>query len=124
MENKFMMPASYSVLNEEELVYTEGGKDFSISNKVLAVVGISAAVAGVISLANAVWGVATTRSWITKNKKNTGDVAGDTVELAGKGVEAVVDYSSKSIINSAIAVITASNMVAWWPITAIGWITA
>lgn len=124
MESKMMMPAAYNVLNEEEMLYTEGGKDFSISNKVLAAIGIPTAIIGVISLVDAVWGVAVTRSWITKNKKSTGNVASDTADTAGRGIEAAVNYASKSILNAAISVVTASNMIVWWPITAIGWLTA
>jgi len=124
MENKMLLPCAYSALNDEEMVYTQGGYDFSISDKALAAIGVPVVIAGIFSLVNAAWGASATRTWISKNKKTEGDFTENTVDVAVRGATAAIEYASKNMWNAAVTVVTASNMVAWWPVTLICWVSA
>lgn len=121
MENKLTLPASCSLMDEQELTYTAGGSDIS---DFFAALGVPSLVMGVISVANLVWGVSNTRSWIQKNKKTTGDSTTDAVTLAIDGIDATIAYASKSVWNAVVTVYTAMNLTTWWPVTAIAWMSA
>ena len=114
MEKKLMMPANYNVMNEEEMTYTCGGADSS------APFWIGWSIGAVVSVANLIWGLDQTRTWIKNNKKSGENV----VDLAAKGVDAAADYMGKSIGNAIVGVYTALNLTSWWPVTAIAWVTA
>ena len=124
MEKKLMLPANYNVMNEEEMTYTEGGAN--LLQAVCAVAGFTApfavgwTIGAVISVANLIWGLDQTRTWIKNNKKNGENIT----DLAAKGINAAADYMGKSIGNAIVGVYTALNLTGWWPVTAIAWVTA
>ena len=64
MEKKLMLPANYNVMNEEEMTYTSGGDGFT------APFAVGWTIGAVISVANLIWGLDQTRTWIKNNKKN------------------------------------------------------
>ena len=64
MEKKLMLPANYNVMNEEEMTYTSGGDGFT------APFAVGWTIGAVISVANLIWGLYQTRTWIKNNKKN------------------------------------------------------
>lgn len=111
MEKKLMLPANYNVMNEEEMTYTYGGEG---APSAFGIVG------AVISVANLIWGLDQTRTWIKNNKKNGENIT----DLAAKGINAAADYMGKSIGNAIVGVYTALNLTGWWPVTAIAWVTA
>ena len=100
MEKKLMLPANYNVMNEEEMTYTSGGDGFT------APFAVGWTIGAVISVANLIWGLDQTRTWIKNNKKNG---------------ENITDLS---IGNAIVGVYTALNLTGWWPVTAIAWVTA
>lgn len=114
MEKKLMLPANYNVMNEEEMTYTCGGADTSTP------FWIGWGIGTVISVANLIWGLDQTRSWIKSNKKDGQNVT----DLAAKGIDAAANYMGKSIGNAIVGVYTALNLTSWWPVTAIAWVTA
>ena len=77
-------------------------------------------IGAVISVANLIWGLDQTRTWIKNNKKNGENIT----DLAAKGINAAADYMGKSIGNAIVGVYTALNLTGWWPVTAIAWVTA
>ena len=118
---KMMMPAYYNILSTEEMTYTEGGSsydDAAASFAVSYLIGYGAGLA--LSLGNMVWGIGKTRNWI-KEEKSKGAT---TSELMSRGVDAAFDYMNKSIWNAVVGVYTTVNLVGWWPVTAIAWVTA
>ncbi|MGN0707613.1 MAG: hypothetical protein ACI4JC_06390 [Faecalibacterium sp.] len=119
MENKMMMPANYNVMSEDEMTYTQGGAAVDTLAVSYALFGIAGSV---LSIGNLIWSVGVTRDWISKNKSGTSVDA--LINLAGKGVNDVANYASKSLWNAVVTVYTAINMTGWWPITAIAWLTA
>lgn len=124
MENKLMMPVSYNAMDEQELTYVSGGADAAdAANSFLLGLGIPTLVVGAISVINMVWGVSTTRQWLQNNKKTNENTADTLVALATDGIDATIAYASKSIWNAVVTVYTASNLVTWWPVTAIAWLT-
>ena len=62
MEKKLMLPANYNVMNEEEMTYTSGGDGFT------APFAVGWTIGAVISVANLIWGLDQTRTWIKNNK--------------------------------------------------------
>ena len=103
MEKKLMLPANYNVMNEEEMTYTSGGDGFT------APFAVGWTIGAVISVANLIWGLDQTRTWIKNNKKNG---------------ENITDLAAKGIGNAIVGVYTALNLTGWWPVTAIAWVTA
>ena len=87
MEKKLMLPANYNVMNEEEMTYTSGGDGFT------APFAVGWTIGAVISVANLIWGLDQTRTWIKNNKKNGENIT----DLAAKGINAAADYMGKSI---------------------------
>ena len=92
MEKKLMLPANYNVMNEEEMTYTSGGDGFTAPFAVVGTIG------AVISVANLIWGLDQTRTWIKNNKKNGENIT----DLAAKGINAAADYMGKSIGNAIV----------------------
>ena len=88
MEKKLMLPANYNVMNEEEMTYTSGGDGFT------APFAVGWTIGAVISVANLIWGLDQTRTWIKNNKKNGENIT----DLAAKGINAAADYMGKSIL--------------------------
>ena len=101
MEKKLMLPANYNVMNEEEMTYTSGGDGFT------APFAVGWTIGAVISVANLIWGLDQTRTWIKNNKKNGENIT----DLAAKGINAAADYMSKSIGNAIVGVYTALNLI-------------
>jgi len=89
MEKKLMLPANYNVMNEEEMTYTSGGDGFT------APFAVGWTIGAVISVANLIWGLDQTRTWIKNNKKNGENIT----DLAAKGINAAADYMGKSIVS-------------------------
>ena len=127
MNTKIMMPSNYNMLTDEEITYISGGDNYDD-----AVVGVylfaygTLAVAGIASFANYVWGVATSRNWISKNKEENGQKL-STGDLFSKGMDALSEYMGKSFMNALVGGFTAVNVatsVGLWPVTAIAWLTA
>lgn len=102
MEKKLMLPANYNVMNEEEMTYTSGGDGFT------APFAVGWTIGAVISVANLIWGLDQTRTWIKNNKKNGENIT----DLAAKGINAAADYMGKSIGNAIVGVYTALNIAA------------
>ena len=96
MEKKLMLPANYNVMNEEEMTYTSGGDGFT------APFAVGWTIGAVISVANLIWGLDQTRTWIKNNKKNGENIT----DLAAKGINAAADYMGKSIGNAIVGVYT------------------
>ena len=103
MEKKLMLPANYNVMNEEEMTYTSGGDGFT------APFAVGWTIGAVISVANLIWGLDQTRTWIKNNKKNGENIT----DLAAKGINAAADYMGKSIGNAIVGVYTALNLTGW-----------
>ena len=124
MENKMMMPASYNVLSNEEMTYTEGGAGEEAIVTAWAAYGtgyaIGAFVGAAISLGNMIWGVSKTTEWVKKEKAQGASFS----EIVSKGADATFNYMGKSIWNSIVGVYTAVNLTVWWPVTAIAWAVA
>ena len=114
MDKKLMLPANYNVMNEAELTDPSGGDGFT------APFAVGWTIGAVISVANLIWGLDQTRTWIKNNKKNGENIT----DLAAKGINAAADYMGKSIGNAIVGVYTALNLTGWWPVTAIAWVTA
>lgn len=121
MENKLLLPSSCTMMDEQELTYTSGGSDLG---DYITALSTPAMVMGILSVANLVWGISTTRNWIKKNKRATGDATEDVVLLAIDGIDATIAYASKSVWNAVVTVYTAMNLTTWWPVTAMAWISA
>lgn len=96
------------------MTYTNGGDGFT------APFAVGWTIGAVISVANLIWGLDQTRTWIKNNKKNGENIT----DLAAKGINAAADYMGKSIGNAIVGVYTALNLTGWWPVTAIAWVTA
>ena len=101
MEKKLMLPANYNVMNEEEMTYTSGGDGFT------APFAVGWTIGAVISVANLIWGLDQTRTWIKNNKKNGENIT----DLAAKGINAAADYMGKAIGNASVGGYTALNLL-------------
>ena len=121
MSTEIRLPVSYNVINDEEMTYTCGGA--SVADSALIAMGASSVVVGAVSIVNLVWALGSTRSWISKNK-GSNKTATDVLSLSAKGVDAVANYASKSAWNAIVTVYSAANLAAWWPVTAVAWLTA
>ena len=56
MTNKLNLPASYAVMNEEEMTYTQGG----------SALGAAATVVGAVVLGSSyLWGISQARDWLS-----------------------------------------------------------
>lgn len=121
MSTEIRLPVSYNVINDEEMTYTCGGAN--VADSALIAMGASSVVVGAISIVNLVWALGSTRSWISKNK-GSNKTATDVLSLSAKGVDAVANYASKSVWNAIVTVYSAANLVTWWPVTAVAWLTA
>ena len=117
MEKKFMMPANYNVMNDEEMTYTYGGDAVSAYLTGYYAVGT---IGAILSIGNMIWGINESRNWIQANKKEGQNVT----DLARKGIDDVLTYMGQSVGNAIVGIYTTLNLVSWWPVTAIAWLTA
>jgi len=104
MEKKLILPAHSCVLPEEELVYTEGG----------GLIGLGL---GALYVYNYIWGLSETRNWLKKNK------ADSVITTSTRATKATVSYMSSTLLNGIRGVITAMQLTALWPITAVAWLS-
>lgn len=122
MDNTLMMPKNYNLIAQEEMVYTCGGAN--LINNVFSALGVPSLIIGAVSIADLIWGVSSTRSWLQENKKSSGNTAKDVADTAVEGIDDVIAYASKSVWHSVVAVYTGMNLATWWPVTALAWLTA
>ena len=63
MTNKLNLPASYAVMNEEEMTYTQGG----------SALGAAATVVGAVVLGSSyLWGISQAKDWLSVKKNRAG----------------------------------------------------
>ena len=115
MENNLRMPASYNVLNEDEMTYTEGG-----ANIVGTVLG---AAAFVLVAGNLIWALDVTRSWIRSNRPTDQSILGSVAQAAAKGVQTTANYAKQSIWNTLVVAFSTINLLVFAPVTAVAWLT-
>ena len=64
MTNKLNLPASYAVMNEEEMTYTQGG----------GALGAAATVVGAVVLGSSyLWGISQAKDWLSVKKNREGN---------------------------------------------------
>ena len=64
MTNKLNLPASYAVMNEEEMTYTQGG----------SALGAAATVVGAVVLGSSyLWGIGQAKDWLSVKKNREGN---------------------------------------------------
>ena len=64
MTNKLNLPASYAVMNEEEMTYTQGG----------SALGAAATVVGAVVLGSSyLWGISQAKDWLSVKKNREGN---------------------------------------------------
>ena len=64
MTNKLNLPASYAVMNEEEMTYTQGG----------SALGAAATVVGAVVLGSSyLWGIGQAKDWLSVKKNRAGN---------------------------------------------------
>lgn len=64
MTNKLNLPASYAVMNEEEMTYTQGG----------SALGAAATVVGAVVLGSSyLWGISQAKDWLSVKKNRAGN---------------------------------------------------
>lgn len=115
MEKKMMMPASYNVMSEEEMTYTEGGSAYGV---VSAVSGLAGTVIGIWGIYNYYKGLVAGRNFVKANKGMETDA------MIEKGMDEFVNYIQGSVPNAIKGIAAASAYVSFWPITAIALVTA
>lgn len=109
MEKKMMMPASYNVMNEEEMTYTTG------AGPIATVAGIAF---GAWNIYNYYKGMVATRNYIKANKSK------DTAALIDGGINTYVNYMQSNITNAIKGVFAGATAASLFPITALCVITA
>lgn len=113
MENKLNLPAEYAVLSSDEMVYTEGGAAESGFGSV--VVGIAAAVGGVVLASSYVWGIGQARSWLSVE----GNTDGNLFTVLGKACDDIGADMAKSAANFVRDGVSTAMVVALAPLSAI-----
>ena len=90
MTNKLNLPASYAVMNEEEMTYTQGGSDIG------GFASAAATVVGAVVLgASYVWGIGTARSWLNQKENRKGNV----FTVIGRALDDIGEDMTKSPSN-------------------------
>lgn len=105
--NTMKMPASYNVMNEEEMTYTQGG---SISGTVITLAQL--ALAGV-SIYNEFWAAQQIGSFVKGHKGQ------DTSTAINAAVDQFTSYVQKDVTSAIVGVYSVWNQLKWWPVTAI-----
>ena len=86
MTNKLNLPASYAVMNEEEMTYTQGG----------SALGAAATVVGAVVLGSSyLWGISQARDWLSVKKNREGNF----LTVAGRASDAIAADMAKSPSN-------------------------
>ena len=105
MTNKLNLPASYAVMNEEEMTYTQGG----------SALGAAATVVGAVVLGSSyLWGISQAKDWLSVKKNR----AGNFLTVAGRASDAAADMA-KSPANFLRDGVSTAMVVAFAPLSAI-----
>jgi hypothetical protein len=105
MTNKLNLPASYAVMNEEEMTYTQGG----------SALGAAATVVGAVVLGSSyLWGISQARDWLSVKKNRKGNF----LTVAGRASDATADMA-KSPANFLRDGVSTAMVVAFAPLSAI-----
>ena len=113
MEKKMMMPASYNVMNEEEMTYTTGAGPIASAVTTAALLAFDA-----WGIYNYYKGMVATRNYIKANKGK------DTAALIDGGLNTYVNYMQASVPNAVKGVFAGLASVSLFPITALCIVTA
>ena len=89
MTNKLNLPASYAVMNEEEMTYTQGG--------------------------SYLWGISQARDWLSVKKNRKGNF----LTVAGRASDAIAADMAKSPANFLRDGVSTAMVVAFAPLSAI-----
>ena len=104
MTNKLNLPASYAVMNEEEMTYTQGG----------SALGAAATVVGAVVLGSSyLWGISQAKDWLSVKKNR----AGNFLTVAGRASDAIAADMAKSPAN--FLRVSTAMVVAFAPLSAI-----
>ena len=105
MTNKLNLPASYAVMNEEEMPYTQGGR----------ALGAAATVVGAVVLGSSyLWGISQARDWLSVKKNR----AGNFLTVAGRASDAIAADMARSA-NFLRDGVSTAMVVAFAPLSAI-----
>ena len=106
MTNKLNLPASYAVMNEEEMTYTQGGGAF----------GAAATVVGAVVLGSSyLWGINQAKEWLSIKKNREGNL----LTVAGRASDAIAADMAKSPSNALRDGVSTAMVVAFAPLSAI-----
>lgn len=106
MTNKLNLPASYAVMNEEEMTYTQGG----------SALGAAATVVGAVVLGSSyLWGISQARDWLSVQKNREGNF----LTVAGRASDAIAADMAKSPSNFLRDGVSTAMVVAFAPLSAI-----
>ena len=103
MTNKLNLPASYAVMNEEEMTYTQGG----------SALGAAATVVGAVVLGSSyLWGISQAKDWLSVKKNR----AGNFLTVAGRASDADMAKSPANFLRDGVST---AMVVAFAPLSAI-----
>ena len=97
MTNKLNLPASYAVMNEEEMTYTQGG------------------VGAVVLGSSYLWGISQAKDWLSVKKNREGNF----LTVAGRASDAIAADMAKSPSNFLRDGVSTAMVVAFAPLSAI-----
>ena len=106
MTNKLNLPASYAVMNEEEMTYTSGG---SAVGGVVTVVGVA------VLASSYVWGISQAKDWLSVSSNRKGNL----FTVLGRASGALSEDMSKSPSNFLRDTVAAGTVIALAPLSAI-----
>ena len=103
MENIMMLPASYCVMNEEEMTYTQGG---GVISTLLGLYSAGATIVGTgVLAASYAWGIQQTRDWL----KQPGNKEGNIFTVYGRALDALsadMKKSSSNFLRDGVSAVT------------------
>ena len=106
MTNKLNLPASYAVMNEEEMTYTQGG----------SALGAAATVVGAVVLGSSyLWGISQAKDWLSVSRNRKGNL----FTVLGRASDALSEDMSKSPSNFLRDTVAAGTGIALAPLSAI-----
>ena len=106
MTNKLNLPASYAVMNEEEMTYTQGG----------SALGAAATVVGAVVLGSSyLWGISQAKDWLSVSSNRKGNL----FTVLGRASDALSEDMSKSPSNFLRDTVAAGTVIALAPLSAI-----
>ena len=106
MTNKLNLPASYAVMNEEEMTYTQGG----------SALGAAATVVGAVVLGSSyLWGIGQAKDWLSVKKNREGNF----LTVAGRASDAIAADMAKSPANFLRDAVSTAMVVSLAPLSAI-----